>query len=167
MPNENEILTPEVENQEEVNAIEIIAEMRANTVPKDKYNKLVEDNQKLMKALANGETVAVEAPKTPNIDELRKNFFEFETKNDLQIATDMLALRNGLIEAGESDPFLPNGKKYEINANDIADAQRVADLLQYAIDQSNGDNGVFLAQFSSQLIDGGLPGQNAKIKKGR
>lgn len=166
MPNENEIIAPEQENQEEVNAIDIIAEMRANTVSKDKYNKLVEDNQKLMKALANGETIQVEAPNTPNIDELRNEFFKFETKNDLQIAQDILNLRNGLLEAGQADPFLPNGRKANITTEDIADAQRVADLLQYAVDASNGDNKIFLAQFESKILDSTIPNIGNK-RRGR
>ena len=166
MPNENEIIAPEQENQEEVNAIDIIAEMRANTVSKDKYNKLVEDNQKLMKALANGETIQVEAPNTPNIDELRNEFFKFETKNDLQIAQDILNLRNGLLEAGQADPFLPNGRKANITTEDIADAQKVADLLQYAVDASNGDNKIFLAQFESKIVDSTIPSIGNK-RRGR
>lgn len=166
MPNENEVLAPEQENQEEVNAIDIIAEMRANTVSKDKYNKLVEDNQKLMKALANGETIQVEAPNTPNIDELRNEFFKFETKNDLQIAQDILNLRNGLLEAGQADPFLPNGRKANITTEDIADAQKVADLLQYAVDASNGDNKIFLAQFESKIVDSTIPSIGNK-RRGR
>lgn len=166
MPNENEIIAPEQENQEEVNAIDIITEMRANTVPKDKYNKLVEDNQKLMKALANGETIQVEAPNTPSIDELRNEFFKFETKNDLQIAQDILNLRNGLLEAGQADPFLPNGRKANITTEDIADAQKVADLLQYAVDASNGDNKIFLAQFESKITDSTIPNIGNK-RRGR
>lgn len=152
--NENQIL----ENQEEQSAIDIITEMRANTVSKDKYNKLKEDNEKLMRALANGETLTVEPPKTANIEDLRKEYFEFENKSDVQIAKDILALREAIIESGDQDPFLPNGKGAVITQQDIADAQAVADLLQYAVDNSGGDNAVFLAQFSSKLIDNPMTG---------
>lgn len=156
--NENQIL----ENQEEQSAIDIITEMRANTVSKDKYNKLKEDNEKLMRALANGETLTVEPPKTANIEDLRKEYFEFENKSDVQIAKDILALREAIIESGDQDPFLPNGKGAVITQQDIADAQAVADLLQYAVDNSGGDNAVFLAQFSSKLIDNPMTGSKRK-----
>lgn len=149
----------DLENQEEVDPIAIIEDMRNNTVPKDKYNKLMADNAKLMKALANGETIQVEAPNTPNVEELRKEYLNFENKTDLQIAKDTLALRNALIEAGQPDPFLPNGKNVEITEQDEIDAERVADLLQYAIDASDGSNGVFLAQLSNKLLDTSLPRQ--------
>lgn len=156
--NENQIL----ENQEEQSAIDIITEMRANTVSKDKYNKLKEDNEKLMRALANGETLTVEPPKTANIEDLRKEYFEFENKSDVQIAKDILALREAIIESGDQDPFLPNGKGAVITQQDIADAQAVADLLQYAVDNSGGDNAVFLAQFSSKLVDNPMAGSKRK-----
>lgn len=163
----DEIITPnpEQENQQEESMVDIITELRANTVPKDRYQKLEEDNRKLMKALANGETIQVEAPNTPDIEELRKNYLDFENKTDLQIAKDTLALRNALIEAGEADPFLPNGKTVEITDQDIVDAQRVADLLQYAIDQSNGDSGVFSASLASKLVDTSLPGATNKRRR--
>lgn len=151
-----------LENQEEQSAIDIITEMRANTVSKDKYNKLKEDNEKLMRALANGETIQVEAPNTPNIEDLRKEYFEFENKSDVQIAKDILALREAIIESGDQDPFLPNGKGAIITQQDIADAQAVADLLQYAVDNSDGDNAVFLAQFSSKLVDNPMAGSKRK-----
>lgn len=159
---ENEIKNPELENQEEQDAIDIITEMRANTVSKDKYNKLKEDNEKLMRALANGETIQVEAPNTPNIEDLRKEYFEFENKSDVQIAKDILALREAIIESGDQDPFLPNGKGAVITQQDRMDAQAVADLLQYAVDNSDGDNAVFLAQFSSKLVDNPMAGGKRK-----
>ena len=148
-----EIKNTELENQEEQDAIDIITEMRANTVSKDKYNNLKEDNEKLMRALANGETLTVEPPKTANIEDLRKEYFEFESKNDMEIAQDILALREAIIESGERDPFLPNGKGVQITPEDVRDAQAVADLLQYALDNSQGKNDLFIAQFASQLID--------------
>lgn len=160
-----------INNQEsqvepEVDAVQMITELRANTVPKDKYNKLVEDNAKLMKALANGETINMEpAPNKPNIEELRAAYLSFENKSDLQIATDTLALRNALIEDGQPDPFLPNGKNVELTDQDYVDAQRVADLLQYAIDNAGGDDAVFRAQFSSKLVDTVIPGKKKPTKR--
>jgi hypothetical protein len=162
MPELEPIITNPEDNQEEQDPIAIITEMRANTVPKDKYNKLVEDNAKLMRALANGETIKVEETPKPNIEELRKEYFDFENKSDVQVAKDILALREAVIESGDQDPFLPNGRGAVITDQDRNDAQAVADLLQYAIDQSGGDNAVFLAQFSSKLVDTGFPGQKRR-----
>ena len=80
----------------------------------------------------------------------------------MQIAKDILALREAIIESGDQDPFLPNGKGAVITQQDITDAQAVADLLQYAVDNSNGDNAVFLAQFSSKLVDAPMAGGRRK-----
>lgn len=158
----DEIKNPELENQEEQNPVDIITEMRNNTVPKDKYNKLKEDNEKLMRALANGESIQVEPPKTANIEELRKEYFSFEGKTDVQVAKDILALREAIMERGDQDPFLPNGRGAQITEQDRHDAQAVADLLQYALDNSGDDNAVFLAQFSSKLIDNPMTGSKRK-----
>ena len=152
----------ESQNQvEDVDAISIIQDLKANTVPKDKYQKVVDDNARLMKALANGETVQVEAPKTPSIEELRSDYLDHENKSDLQRAKETLALRDALIEAGKADPFLPNGD-VELTEQDYKDAQDVADLLRYAIDNSGDDNAVFLAQFSSKIIDAPIPKRTPK-----
>lgn len=165
MPTE-EIINQEPQVEQEVDAVQMITELRANTVPKDKYNKLVEDNAKLMKALANGETLTPEqAPEKPNIEELRAAYLNFENKSDLQIATDTLALRNALIEDGQPDPFLPNGNSVELTEQDYVDAQRVADLLQYAIDNADGDDAIFRAQFSSKLVDTVIPGKKKTTKR--
>lgn len=137
----------------EVSAVDIITEMRQNTVPKDKYNKVMEENQKLMRALANGETVQVEAPKKPTALELHNEWANREGKSSIQIAKDTLALRDAMIEEGMRDPFLPNGKDFVPEAQDLKDTEDVAALLQWSIDNADANSGVFNSLFASKLID--------------
>ena len=137
----------------EVSAVDIITEMRQNTVPKDKYNKVMEENQKLMRALANGETVQVEAPQKPTALELHKEWANQEGKSSIQIAKDTLALREAMIDEGLRDPFLPNGKDFVPEAQDMKDAEDVAALLQWAVDSANGNSGVFNSLLASKMVD--------------
>lgn len=143
--------------ESEVSAVDIITEMRQNTVPKDKYNKVMEENQKLMRALANGETVQVEAPKKPTALELHNEWANQEGKSSIQIAKDTLALREAMIDEGMRDPFLPNGKDFVPEAQDIKDAEDVAALLQWAIDGADGNSGVFNSLLASKIIDSPRP----------
>lgn len=141
----------------EVSAVDIITEMRQNTVPKDKYNKVMEENQKLMRALANGETVQVEAPKKPTALQLHYEWLDQEGKSSIQIAKDTLALRDAMLDEGFRDPFLPNGKDFVPEAQDIKDAEDVAALLQWSIDGANGNSGVFNSLLASKMIDSPRP----------
>ena len=47
------------ENQQYIDAIR---DLKANTVSKDRYNKLMEENKNLLNSLVNGESVATAAP---------------------------------------------------------------------------------------------------------
>ena len=147
----------------EVSAVDIITEMRQNTVPKDKYNKVMEENQKLMRALANGETIQVEAAKEPSAEELRKVWRDQDGKSSLEIAKDTLALREAMIREGKRDPFLPNGKDFVPEAQDIKDAEDVAALLQWSIDNADETSSVFNSLLSSKLVDTPRPKRNSRI----
>ena len=68
--NENEILTNQMEETTQQNEnqqyIDAIRDLKANTVSKDRYNKLMEENKNLLNSLVNGESVATAAPAQQN-----------------------------------------------------------------------------------------------------
>jgi len=152
---DNEIITPEIENQEEQSPADIITEMRANTVPKDKYERLKTENEKLMRALANGEQIEVEAPKTPDVNELRKTLYTDEVQNisDLEMITKTLELRQAIIDAGGEDPFVPQGKKFMAEDSDYATAEKVADVLKQCVEYADGDNAIFISELQRRTAD--------------
>ena len=59
--------------------IEAIKEMKANTVSKEDYNKLKEENKKLLQAVVNGETIELEKQKPVDIKEIKKRFITAES----------------------------------------------------------------------------------------
>lgn len=155
---EPEVKTPETETQAGNDQyIEALAEMRKNTVSKDEYNRVQEENKKLLKSLINGESIEVtaEADQGPSIADLRKELYGDGHGNlsDIEGWRKTLQLRQKLIEDGQPDPFLPYGKKISPTREDVEAANRVASIVQECIDSADGDNAVFVAQLSRLTVD--------------
>lgn len=151
---DNNIITPEEENQEQ-DYIQIIQDLKGNTVSKDKYNRLAEENKRLMTALANGEKVEVEAPEKPDIDILRAELYtdNVQKLSDIQMIQKTLELRKAIMDEGGDDPFVPHGRKVVIEQSDYDTAERVADVLQQCIDYADGDNAVFVNEMQRRTVD--------------
>lgn len=143
------------QEQEEESAADIINELRANSVPKDKYNRLVEENRKLMKSLANGETIEVKAPETPNIAELDKALYTDDVQHlsDLEMISKTLQLRKAVIDTEGEDIFIPVGKRFSPEEDDIAKAERIADVLQQCVDTADGDTHKFMRLIDERMMD--------------
>lgn len=154
-----EIETTTVEEMNNEQYIAAIEEMKANTVSRDAYNKLRNENKQLLDALVSGKELPnTEPEKKVSVEELRKNLFS--TDNDmsnLAYVENALALRNSLIEAGERDPFLPYGDKVDITSEHIATAEKVAAGLQEMVDFAEGDSGVFSAEYQRRVKDISIP----------
>lgn len=134
--------------------IEALKQVRANSVSKEDYDKLKEDNKKLLQALIDGESIELETDKSESIDELRKSLFDSaEPLTNLQYASKMIGLRKKLIEAGEKDPFLPYGHQISPTQQDIEAANRVAKCLEECIEYADGDSSIFTNELQRRMID--------------
>lgn len=141
--------------------IEAITELKKNTVSKEKYAELEEENAKLLSALIDGGQVQVESGAANQkdvdkiIDSLRQELYGEEDSDlsDLEIASKTLELRNAIIERDgeDADPFLPNG--IAPTAYDKEKAALVAQELQDAVDRAEGSNEVFRGLFVSKIKD--------------
>ena len=136
----------------EVNYIEAMAEMRKNTVSKEEYNKVIEENRQLLNAMVNGETFNNPQPE-PEVDiqALKRDLFTKDLTN-LEFAQKSLELREELLKRGQ-DPFLPNGREYISNEFDTNEAQRTADALQHCIDIAQGNPSIFQNELQRILVD--------------
>ena len=141
--------------QQEIDYIAAITELRDKSVPKEQYAKLKEENSKLLKSLINGEAIeSVEQLSRPDVTELRKQLFDGEAElTNLDYVAKALALRAELIEQGNIDPFLPYGEKIAPTNEDIEAADRVAKVLQECVDYANGDSIVFTNELQRVMID--------------
>lgn len=143
------------DEQQDIDYIAAIKELRDKSVPKEQYAQLKEENSRLIKSLINGETLEdIDKTSEPDIAELRKQLFDGNGElNNLEYVTKALELRNALIASGKPDPFLPVGHKVAIAAEDIEAADRVAKVLQECIDYADGDSAIFTNELQRVMKD--------------
>ena len=137
-----------------VDYIEALKEMKNNTVDKATYEKLKDEHSKLLKSFINGEKLNVQQEEPVNIEELRNNLFNKESSN-LEYVTNALKLRDAIIEQGGKDPFLPYGEKIIPTDEDIATANRVAQVLKDTVEYANGDSAIFTTELQRIMVDTG------------
>lgn len=147
---EEEIEQQNPDNEPEMTANEYINQinnLRENTVSREEYERIKNDNRELAKALINGTGANIpgitKPENKPNLDDLRKKLFTKKSKNDLEYFTNLLALRDGVMADGQPDPFLPINREFRATAQDEADAERIATQIKEAIEYADGDPAVF------------------------
>lgn len=136
--------------------IEALQRMQENTVPKSEYQKLKEENRQLLNAFVNGEKIEkpVEKATDEELNELRKKLFNTDKQiSNLEYVKTALQLRKGLIDNGQQDPFLPSGSMVTPTANDVAAANRVADIYKECIDYADGDSELFTQELMRRTND--------------
>lgn len=142
--------------------IEVINDLKANSVSKDKYQKLKDENKRLLDSLVNGQQV--ETPNTSkkiSNDELRKDLF---TKNlsNLEFVEKTLQLRQNILDEKGEDIFAPDGPQFAFSDEDKRDAQRVADALQYCVEVADGNSAIFTNELQRILKDTPLPNRRSR-----
>lgn len=134
--------------------IEAIREMKANTVDKEAYRKLQEENKQLLNSLVNGETIeTTDAEQKESIEELRAKLFGTKRKDltNLEFVESSLKLRDALMESGEMDPFVPVGSKIKPTDEDFAKAKKVAEVLRECVDYAEGNPDVFTDELKRRI----------------
>lgn len=155
----NENINENVENQE-VDYIQAINDLKANTVDRDKYDKLKEENKKLLNSLVTGNTI--DTPKQEaglTIDEMRQKLFGGTELTNIDYVKTVLDLRDALIAKGERDPFLPIGNNVAITNELCQNMEDVARGLREMVDFADGDSGVFTAEYQRRVQDPIIPGR--------
>ena len=149
-------------NKIEKEIINILTKYGANYIS----DKIITENKDLLESLINGNQVVMEDPsqkKTTEerISELRKDLFSAESMEkgmtDLTFIEKALELRDTLIEAGETDPFLPVGRGVDITREDYEAAQFVADQFKECVEAAKGNSQVFTAELMRRTVDNGVP----------
>ena len=145
-------------NGNETDYIAEIQKLKANTVSIDDYNRLKNDNKKLITALASGETIGSTEPSNPekNINDLRNKLLKDGSNlNNLEYVQTAVELRDALIAKGQRDPFLPYGEGVIPTAEDIECANRVTNVFKECIDYADGDPDIFTAELQRRTVDAG------------
>lgn len=138
--------------------IAAINELKANTVSKDAFLKLKQENKQLLDSLVTGQGIEQNAPETPKktIDELKSHLQE-EGLSNLDYVATSLELRNRVLAEQGIDMYCPNGAKYVSTYDDQLAAQRVAEQFQEMVDLADGDSNVFDNEFQRRVKDIPLP----------
>ena len=144
MENENvEIQTPEM------NYAEVIKNLKATTVSREEYERVMNENKTLANALATSpakstDDAEVELPTDEYIDGLRKKLFKINgSLSNREFIKTSLDLRDAVMARGERDPFLPVNKEYIDNPSDMAAVNNLANGLREIVDYSGNDDALF------------------------
>lgn len=147
---QEKVVTGEVvDNTDYITAIK---ELKENSVDRSKYNALKAENKKLLDSIVNGTPVEVKVEDKKSIEELREAYLK-EDQSNLEYITNTLKLREAIMAEGKPDPFLPIGEQIMPTDQDIATAQKVADVLQECVDYAEGDSAVFTNELQRHLVD--------------
>ena len=150
---ENSVSEQENVGDNTANYIEAIKEMKANSVSKEAYVKLQQENKQLLNSLVNGQSIEVEKEEPVDIDGLRQKLFSAKKHDmtNLEYVSNALKLREALMERGEMDPFVPSGKKIHPTDDDFKKADKVATVLQECVDYADGDAMVFTDELKRRI----------------
>ena len=133
--------------------IAAIKELKENSVDRSKYEALKAENKKLLDSIVNGTEIAQQqTEEKKSIEELRKNYLK-EDQTNLEYIENTLKLREALMAEGNPDPFLPIGNQILPTDEDIATANKVADVLQQCVDYAEGDSSVFTNELQRRIVD--------------
>ena len=151
---EQETMRTEEEVVDNTDYIEAIKDLKQNSVDRSKYDALKAENKKLLDSLVNGQVVEVPKEAQPkDLQELRDKVFKPETQTNLEYITNVLNLRNELLERGYEDPFVPQGSQINATQADYDRANKVATILQEMVDTADGDPNVFLNEYQRRVKD--------------
>ena len=170
---DNSVSQQENVEQDTNNYIEAIKEIKANSVSKQAYDKLREENKQLLDSLINGKEIELPKQKEPvDIDKIRSKLFDEDRPlSNLEYVSNALKLRDELLERGERDPFLPYGQNISPTDEDIIKADKVATVMKECLEYADGDSELFTNELMRRTNDA-MPAKSAEIarrqsKKGR
>lgn len=156
---------PEPSNVELAKALK---ELKENSVSKEDYEKLQNENKELVAQIINGEGGGNGQPTPEQVDikQLREELYgpKGADLSNLDFWKKTLQLRQAVIEQEGYDPFLPHGAKIKPNEQDVERADAVAKTVQECIDKSEGSSEVFTALLQQETANDS-PSFLAHLKK--
>ena len=118
----------------EADYINAINELKQNTVSKEQYDKLRQENKQLLNTLVtNGQINNVVEETAQDPEELRKKLFHNKKElTNLDYWKTALDFRDALMQKGERDPFISHSAKGD--GIDEATAERISQNIRECID---------------------------------
>lgn len=137
-----------------IDYISAIKEMKKNSVSKEAYKKLQEENKKLLESLVAGETIKAPAPAEEKVDlnELRKRLET--TESPIEYCKTSLKLHEETLKQTGINDYLPNGKKIRPTKEDEEKAKLFEDTIRDCIDYADGDDQLFIQELQRRTYPG-------------
>lgn len=140
--NEEEKTAPEITTAQEY--VDAVKKLKETTVDRALYEKQVNDNKVLREAILEGRTLDGSDQQEQNKPDAKALTEKLLKSGDNEISNaeyvkTALELREAAIAEGQIDPFLPAGQKIQPTVEDIAKATRVAEGLQYCLDEATDE----------------------------
>lgn len=126
-------------------------EMKAHTVPKEEYEKVLAERDTLVKrSLTQRELHLNPQPETVDLNQIRKELFTEHITN-YDYVQKALKLRQGIIDQGGRDIFVsPTSGRVE---EDEKEARKVAKIMQECLDFCKDNHELFPSVLQSRLVD--------------
>ena len=132
---------------------EEVIDIKKNFVRREELEAANKKYDTLVKGILEGQTPDLGGDESkPDISKLRKELYHSEEQlSNLEVVSKTLQLRQAIIDEGGDDPFLPTFAQASPTQADIDAAQRVAKLLQEAVDKAEGDEAAFNASLNKLI----------------
>ena len=132
---------------------EEVIDIKKNFVKREELDAANKRYDELVKGILEGNAPDLGGDEAkPDISKLRKELYHSEKPlSNLEVVSKTLELRKAIMDQGGEDPFLPTFAQSSPTDADIASADKVAKVLQEAVDEAKGDEGLFMARLN-QII---------------
>ncbi len=150
--NEEKVLDHEEGQDNDLNLLNEIKQLKENTVPKEVYEKERSKNKELMKRIINGEGTEKEAEDTVDVKKLREELFgdDVEKLSNRDFWKKTLDLRHERLKEGV-DIFLPRGSKTRYTREDQESANKVDEVISQMLIDSEENPALFDVLFREAL----------------
>lgn len=142
----NEINEQTVENVTDnaTDYIETINKLKQNSVSKEEFLKLKNENKQLLDALASNQTIEVAAETKRDINEVRNELFNnHRNLSNRQICQDMMDLYDYELQNRGVNIFMPTDPQYIPTQDDISQVDNMVKGMKNALDIANGNDLIF------------------------
>lgn len=139
--------------------IDTINDLKSNTVSKDEYDKLKNENNTLLKSIMDGTAGASpEESSKPTAQELRNKLWgeDHEQLTDCEFLTAICDLRDVLLEEEGIDYMAPTGTQYQADYADKASAEKVYKAYRHCLEIADGDSEILhqeLARITNDTVN--------------
>lgn len=147
MQNDNE----QMEQNTDTDYIAAINELKANSVSKDKYEKLKKENKQLLDTLTSGGELETPSPKR-SVEELL-NSLNDPSISDIEYCKALCELRNNTLEHVNYDPAMPHGHNYQFSQADQDVVDKFFNVVEECIEFADGDTMLFTNELMRRTND--------------